>query len=163
MNDAFYHARSIAVTLLNLQSIRTPETVRAQVALAVQTTKAAGMGEVDAEALVAQLMHEANVYVPNATLMEDPTDHIEWLPSRRGSIEWRFWSRYKAFLEHEKKFPEPVVNSLGRLTDEILSKLEEPERNPKWDVRGMVVGNVQSGKTANYCGLICKAIDAGYR
>ena len=27
----------------------------------------------------------------------------------------------------------------------------------------MVVGSVQSGKTANYCGLICKAIDAGYR
>ena len=27
----------------------------------------------------------------------------------------------------------------------------------------MVVGSVQSGKTANYCGLICKALDAGYR
>ena len=89
------------------------------------------MGDVDAEALVAQLMHEANVYVPDATLMEDPTDHIEWLASRRGSIEWKFWNRYKAFLEQEKTFPEPVVNSLGRLTDEILDKLEEPERKPK--------------------------------
>ena len=27
----------------------------------------------------------------------------------------------------------------------------------------MVVGHVQSGKTANYTGLICKAADAGYR
>lgn len=27
----------------------------------------------------------------------------------------------------------------------------------------MVVGSVQSGKTANYCGLICKAIDSGYK
>ena len=27
----------------------------------------------------------------------------------------------------------------------------------------MVVGQVQSGKTANYTGLICKAADAGYR
>ena len=163
MSDAFNHARSLAVTLLNLQPIRTSEVIQTQVALAVQTTRAAGMGEVDADALVAQLMHEANVYVPDATLMEDPSDHIEWLPARRGSIEWKFWSRYKAFLEQEKKLPEPVVSSLGKLTDEILSKLEQPERNPPWDCRGMVVGSVQSGKTANYCGLICKAIDAGYR
>lgn len=163
MSDAFTHARSIAVTLLNLQPVRTLEVIKGQVALAVQTTRAAGMGEVDAEALVAQLMHEANVYVPDATLMDDPADHIEWLPARRGSIEWKFWSRYKAFLEQEKKLPEPVVNSLGKLTDEILGKLEQPERTPPWDCRGMVVGSVQSGKTANYCGLICKAFDAGYR
>lgn len=163
MSDAFNHARAIAVTLLNLQPIRSPEIIKAQVELAAQTTRAAGVGMVDTEALVAQLMHEANVYVPDATLMEDPTDHIEWLPSRRGSIQWKFWSRYKAFLEQEKNFPEPVVSALGKLTDEILSKLEEPERNPEWDCRGMVVGSVQSGKTANYCGLICKAVDAGYK
>jgi len=163
MSDSLKHARSIAVTLLNLQAVRTPEVIRAQVALAVHTTRAAGMGEVDADALVAQLMHEANVYVPDATLMDDPTDHIEWLPSRRGSIEWRFWSRYKAFLEQERNLPEPVVSSLDKLTDDILGKLEQPERNPPWDCRGMVVGSVQSGKTANYCGVICKAMDAGYR
>jgi hypothetical protein len=163
MSDAFNHARSLAVTLLNLQPDRTIEVIKTQVALAVQTTRAAGFGEVDIDALVAQLMHEANVHVPNATLMEDPTDHIEWLPARRGSIEWKFWSRYKMFLEQEKKFPEPVVDSLGKLTDEILGKLEAPDRPPTWDCRGMVVGSVQSGKTANYCGLICKAIDAGYR
>lgn len=163
MNEAFNHARVLAVTLLNLQPVRTPEVIRAQVELAVQTTRAAGKGEVDVDALVAQLMHEANVFVPDATLMDDPFDHIEWLPARRGSVEWRFWNRYKAFLEQEKQLPEPAVNSLNKLTDEILGKLEQPERNPPWDCRGMVVGSVQSGKTANYCGLICKAIDAGYR
>lgn len=163
MSTAFNHARSLAVTLLNLQPVRTPENIQAQSALAVQTTRAAGMGDVDLADLVAQLMHEANVYVPDATLMDDPTDHLEWLPARRGSVEWKFWNRYKTFLEHETKLPEPAVISLGKLTDDILAKLEEPERNPPWDCRGMVVGSVQSGKTANYCGLICKAIDAGYR
>ena len=54
MSDAFNHARSLAVTLLNLQPKRTPEVIQAQVALAVQTTRAAGMGDVDADALVAQ-------------------------------------------------------------------------------------------------------------
>src|SRR3546814_19580979 len=27
----------------------------------------------------------------------------------------------------------------------------------------MVVGDVQSGKTGNYTGLVCKAVDAGYK
>jgi hypothetical protein len=161
MSDAFDTARALAVTLLNREPIRTPEVIRAQVAKAVSITP--GLTASDADALVAQLMHEANVHVPDATLMDDPTDHIEWLPTKRGSVEWKFWNRYKAFLEQEKKLPEPVVSALGKLTDEILAKLEDPERPPKWDCRGMVVGSVQSGKTANYCGLICKAIDAGYR
>lgn len=163
MTDAFNHARVVAVALLNRESSRTLEVIRTQVELAVQTTRAAGKGDVDADALVAQLMHEANVYVPDATLMEDPTDHIEWLPARRGSINWQFWSRYRAFLEQDKQLPEPAVSSLNKLTDDILGKLEEPDRSPPWDCRGMVVGSVQSGKTANYCGLICKAVDAGYR
>ncbi len=163
MNDAFDHARTIAVTLLNLQPIRTPEIIKAQAELAVQTTSAAGFGSVDVDVLVAQLMHEANVYVPESTMMDDPSDHIEWLPSRRGSVEWKFWSRYSTLLEQDKQLPESAVSSLGKLTDEILGKLEDPNRKPPWDSRGMVVGSVQSGKTANYCGLICKAIDAGYR
>ena len=41
--------------------------------------------------------------------------------------------------------------------------LEDPERSGPWDRRGLVVGHVQSGKTANYTGLICKAADAGYK
>jgi len=36
-------------------------------------------------------------------------------------------------------------------------------RGGAWDRRGLVVGHVQSGKTSNYTGLICKAADAGYR
>ncbi len=160
-NESYDTARALAVTLLNREPLRTPEVIRAQVSKAVSITP--GLTEADAEVLVAQLMHEANVHVPDATLMDDPADHVEWLPAKRGSIEWKFWSRYKAFLEQEKKLPEPVVTALGKLTDEILAKLEDPERTPRWDCRGMVVGSVQSGKTANYCGLICKAIDSGYR
>ena len=39
-----------------------------------------------------------------------------------------------------------------------------PATSPgSWDRRGLVVGHVQSGKTGNYTGLICKAADAGYK
>ncbi len=59
--------------------------------------------------------------------------------------------------------PLPVVNNLDSVTDQVLERLEEPQRPGPWDRRGLVVGSVQSGKTGNYTGLICKAIDAGYK
>jgi hypothetical protein len=55
------------------------------------------------------------------------------------------------------------VTRLGQLTDEILERLEAPDRPGRWDRRGMVVGYVQSGKTSNYIALICKAVDASYK
>ena len=61
-----------------------------------------------------------------------------------------------------RNVPDRVVRSLDRFTDDILGRLEDPHREGPWDTRGMVVGSVQSGKTSNYTGLICKAADAGY-
>src|SRR5690606_8695287 len=59
--------------------------------------------------------------------------------------------------------PRDVITATDSITDKILSRLGNPNKNSQWDRRGMVVGHVQSGKTANYTGLITKAADAGYR
>ena len=44
-----------------------------------------------------------------------------------------------------------------------MGSIEDPERPGKWQSRGLVIGDVQSGKTTNFIGLINKAIDAGYK
>ncbi|WP_445359735.1 Z1 domain-containing protein [Microbulbifer sp. EKSA005] len=85
-----------------------------------------------------------------------------WLEKKKPNIEWRYWNRYAQLLVEEGWSPR-VVDSLGETTDETLSWLNAPETGGNWDRRGMVVGSVQSGKTANYTGLICKAADAGYK
>jgi hypothetical protein len=85
-----------------------------------------------------------------------------WLDAKRASIDPFYWSRYRKLLV-EKGFSARVLATLDNVTDRILGLLESPEKPPRWDRRGMVVGHVQSGKTANYTGLICKAADAGYR
>jgi len=74
-----------------------------------------------------------------------------------------FWDRYEKFLEARLNWPRPVVRRLDEVTDEILSRLEDPRRSGTWDRRGLVVGRVQSGKTSTYIGLINKAADAGYK
>lgn len=57
--------------------------------------------------------------------------------------------------------PETAVASIDSSSTEIVANLACPGRPGK--VKGLVVGHVQSGKTANYASVIAKAADAGYR
>src|SRR5690606_31648515 len=74
-----------------------------------------------------------------------------------------FWGRYREYLEIEKNFAPEVINKLDRLTDNILDNLFDPSLKITINKKGLVVGQVQSGKTANYTGLVCKAADSGFK
>ena len=63
----------------------------------------------------------------------------------------------------QQKLEPSTLNRLDNLTDDILDRLIDPNTVGPWDKRGMVVGQVQSGKTGNYIGLINKAADAGFK
>lgn len=92
----------------------------------------------------------------------DHQDFEPWLGAAKKEIDPFYWKRYKKLLV-KNGLPQDVVTKLDYVTEEILGRLGDPNKNSEWDRRGMVVGHVQSGKTANYTGLICKAADAGYR
>ncbi len=86
-----------------------------------------------------------------------------WLEAAKAEITPYYWDRYRQMLTTTGRIPARVVGTMDQVTDEILGHCENPKRNGAWDRRGMVLGHVQSGKTGNYTGLICKAADAGYR
>lgn len=92
----------------------------------------------------------------------DDGDFEPWLDEAKKQIDPFYWSRYKKLLIRSG-LPQDVVTKLDQITDSILGRLGDPNKEIQWDRRGMVVGHVQSGKTANYTGLITKAADAGYR
>ena len=71
------------------------------------------------------------------------------------------YAYYKKNLEN--KLGKIVSNDIDVSTNEILQDLERPGRQGNWETKGMVVGDVQSGKTSNYNALIAKAIDCGYK
>ncbi len=73
-----------------------------------------------------------------------------------------YWERFNQLL-NKSHWPPKVVTTLDRVTDEILDLLGNPVQPSPWKRRGLVVGDVQSGKTATYTALCCKAGDAGYR
>lgn len=118
---------------------------------------------VDQEELLRHVLSDYGVFEGSAKVLEDNRDHKEWLAEERAFIQWNFWNRYKKYLIVEEKLPPAVVENIDETTGEILKRLESPRRKGSWDRRGMVVGNVQSGKTGNYTGLITKAVDAGYK
>ncbi|MFB8793275.1 MAG: Z1 domain-containing protein [Microcoleus sp.] len=119
--------------------------------------------EVDEEKLVRELESLFNIRMGLGTVLENKEGHIPWLADRNSEINWDFWNRYVRYLEEEKGWAPATTKGLDQLTDSILERLEYPLRSGDWDRRGMVVGQVQSGKTANYTALICKAVDAGYK
>jgi len=90
------------------------------------------------------------------------SEYRPWLDDAKGDFDWYFWSRYRRLLTKEK-YPPQVIRSLDSITDQILDHLEDPSKEGSWSRKGMVVGHVQSGKTANYIGLVNKAADSGYR
>lgn len=85
-----------------------------------------------------------------------------WLESSKRIIKEDRFNLYKKLLIEQGK-----GNSIEQLDSEtfkILDSCHNPNiTNRLWDRRGLVYGNVQSGKTSNFIGLINRAFDHGYK
>ncbi|MBK8025135.1 MAG: Z1 domain-containing protein [Chloroflexi bacterium] len=93
-------------------------------------------------------------------LTDDSLHDEDWYQAR--GVIWKYWDDYAKYLTQEGWSP-LVLQSLDTVTSTILGLLHDPIREGEWERRGLVIGHVQSGKTANYIGLISKAADAGYK
>ena len=117
------------------------------------------------EILKAKLMSIYNVRVEPMQILEGRDRRKPWLMAFKAAetSKWSFWNRYKYYLEHQKGFEPATIQGVDDMTDKILDRFFNPR---KTDVivskKGLVVGQVQSGKTANYTGLVCKAADTGF-
>ena len=162
-NKALMDAISIAQTLLRAEKDKarvTPALIAEKVKLAASILVASHPDGIDQEAAVAELIRRFSHWIGKDSTLLDAKGHIHWLDAAR-KTHWRYWHRYQNYLE--RKLSVDVVGALDDSTDDILGLLEDPKREGSWDRRGLVVGHVQSGKTGNYSGLVCKAADAGYK
>jgi hypothetical protein len=74
-----------------------------------------------------------------------------------------YWDDYERYLADTKKWSAEAITSLDQTTTDVIERLSDPTRLSIKQTKGLVVGYVQSGKTANFTGVVAKAIDAGYR
>ena len=71
------------------------------------------------------------------------------------------WQLYKRTLLETKHFREDVVENLEQSVLKILKRLSTQTEKTE-PVKGLAIGNVQSGKTANMAGLMAMAADWGW-
>lgn len=97
------------------------------------------------------------------SLVDVTAKHDDQWVHKREDITWTYANAYGNFLLKEG-WPPRMVQSLSDVTTRILGHLQDPRsEGTTWNRRGLVIGHVQSGKTANYTGLIARAADAGYK
>ncbi|MFE5481934.1 Z1 domain-containing protein [Streptomyces sp. NPDC056527] len=90
------------------------------------------------------------------------TEHTPWYtPQSLQGRPW-YWPAYRRLLA-DKGWPEDVVAGLDEASDRVVERLADPTAEEAYQSKGLVVGYVQSGKTANFAGVIAKALDSGYR
>ena len=87
-----------------------------------------------------------------------PGDSEEWFSDKQSDSNW---VRYCDLL-NRKGWPDKVIQSIEMSTRKTMNFLFDPRKNQVSPKYGLVVGHVQSGKTANYTGLISRAADSGY-
>jgi hypothetical protein len=117
--------------------------------------------EADRAAVLRDLLSRLRVSLDVGTSLKE-VDVKPWLDARRSTIDPFYWVRYRNYLQRE--WSPPVLRTFDKVTDEILDLCGNPAvTDAPWNRRGLVIGDVQSGKTATYTALCCKAADAGYQ
>ena len=109
----------------------------------------------------AELQKDENfTLTPAKTLVADP-NKADWLRDLDRST-WHYWPTLRQYLLTTKGWDAEAMRSLDDSSDRILRQLSEPSVEQS-DIRGLVLGFVQSGKTASFTAVTAKAADAGYR
>lgn len=131
-----------------------------------QASEATGMdfpiNKINVDRLIDKIAANLSIESDEHSVIDMSSKHIEWLDQRRLEIEnglhWPAYRRYSS-----SKLSNYIIQELDRSTDSILGRIEDPLREGSWSSRGLVIGDVQSGKTTNFLGVINKALDAGYK
>ena len=85
-----------------------------------------------------------------------------WYTAERRTQNSLYWPAYRSLLQ-KKNWSAEALSGIDEATNQVVERLTDPYRPEARQAKGLVVGYVQSGKTANFAGVIAKAIDAGYR
>ena len=103
-----------------------------------------------------------NIKVGEGAIKLPNPDLPLWFHNKKSQIDFSHWEAYRDMLLSQARSIE-VINENEKVIDSILDYSGDPETPGPWSRKGLVMGNVQSGKTQNFLGLINKAIDCGYK
>lgn len=118
--------------------------------------------EMEVELIKFKLGSMFNIRVGEHAITLHNPDIPRWFEAKKLDIDWSYWNSYESMLVSQARSKE-VLKENERVLDMVLDFSGDPTNPGPWSRKGLVMGNVQSGKTQNYLGLINKAVDAGYK
>lgn len=120
------------------------------------------LSDIEKKEVIMSLHSKLSVRMDRGACIKEK-DHVSWYYAAKKELPTTFWDRYRMFLIKNAGFNADVINSLDSSTDEMMDMLGNPKSQFSFKRRGLVIGDVQSGKTATYVALINKAADSGYK
>lgn len=95
--------------------------------------------------------------------LKEPSDYYGWYQGPKNSGDFH-WPRLKtALTDKTSPWTEDMIKSLDDASTLVVSHLAPPDSSKAIKAKGLVLGYIQSGKTANFSATIAKAVDEGYR
>lgn len=114
--------------------------------------------------IVRKLIAQFGVYKPEDECVTDESEYDaaskDWFTKNKDKYDSRSLVYRNKLIK--KNWSPNVVREIDKSADTIMDLLGNPTRT-KFNVRGLIMGDIQSGKTANFIALCNKAADAGYR
>lgn len=109
-----------------------------------------------------ELHNRLKIRMKTGTKLVNDHTYKAWYPDERKRGDRRYWNRYSKYMSVKMGFNKNVIDALDANTDEIMDLIGNPKIEGAFSRRGLIIGDVQSGKTATYISLLNKAADAGY-
>lgn len=103
-----------------------------------------------------------NVNMSDVSTSISSKDVDRWFDAKKTEFDWNYWKAYYELLIDQGRAKD-VIEKNEQVINNILDLSGDPRKSGRWARKGLVMGNVQSGKTQNYIGLVNKAIDCGYK
>ena len=89
------------------------------------------------------------VRMDDAEIVLESNAHKKWLDAVKSNVDWFFWTRYEKYLQHDKNWSPNLTATLNDTSDKILDLMGDPRSTESFNRRGLIIGEVKLGKTAN--------------
>lgn len=146
MNEDLQKVYNFAVDLIGHKAVVSDEELNAAIAkLSVL------FPDIDKNALKTELLANYSTTVEAHQILDGKDRRKPWLKQFRADKKstWDFWNRYVEYLRKDKGFPDASINQIDNLTEDVVDRLFDPNiKNIVIDKKGLVVGQVQSGKNS---------------
>ena len=115
----------------------------------------------EVEAIIKKLQAALDVAMDVGIVIE--RKYEPWLKAKKDEIDFFYWNRYTLYLEQDAMRTSGVIAAIDEVSDKVVDLAGDPTAPGNLHRRGLLLGDIQSGKTANYIAVMNKAADVGYK